>query len=163
MWGSGTSAQTKVDVNSRSGLYGTCACSMLLSIPTLKPATRGLTLRSLKRRYHSSRASTVLSALEFPGTSDEIPGVYDGEWKGTGEIIESVCPSTKEIIGRVRSCTPEELQYALMRAREAYLQFRHVPAPRRGEIVRQIREAIAAKVPVSITVVVPKVSTYAPF
>ena len=42
--------------------------------------------------------------------------------------------------------TPEELQQALGRAREAYLYFRNVPAPRRGEIVRQIREAIATKV-----------------
>ena len=32
------------------------------------------------------------------------------------------------------------------RSREAYKFFRNVPAPKRGEILRQIREALAAKV-----------------
>ena len=32
------------------------------------------------------------------------------------------------------------------KTREAYRSFRTVPAPRRGEILRQIREALAAKV-----------------
>jgi len=33
----------------------------------------------------------------------------------------------------------------LDRTREAYVYFRSIPAPRRGEIIRQIREALAAK------------------
>ncbi|KAF8579064.1 NAD-aldehyde dehydrogenase [Ramaria rubella] len=93
----------------------------------------------------STRASDVLSRLHILPTNEEIPGIYDGEWKGTGEVFESVCPSTRETLARVRSGTPEELQHVLMKTREAYHHFRHVPAPRRGEIVRQIREAIAAK------------------
>ena len=32
------------------------------------------------------------------------------------------------------------------RTREAYVYFRSIPAPKRGEIIRQIREALAAKV-----------------
>ena len=40
-----------------------------------------------------------------------------------------------------------DVQQALNRSREAYTKFRLVPAPKRGEILRQIREAIASKVP----------------
>lgn len=63
--------------------------------------------RPLKCRSLSSRASTVLAALDLPVTSDEIPGVYDGEWKGTGDVFKSVCPSTRETIAYVRSVRME--------------------------------------------------------
>jgi len=39
-----------------------------------------------------------------------------------------------------------ELHGALERTREAYVYFRSIPAPKRGEIIRQIRVALAAKV-----------------
>ena len=42
--------------------------------------------------------------------------------------------------------SPEELHSALERTREAYVYFRSIPAPKRGEIIRQIRVALAAKV-----------------
>jgi hypothetical protein len=42
--------------------------------------------------------------------------------------------------------SPVELHEVLEKAREAYVYFRSVPAPRRGEVIRQIREALAAKV-----------------
>ena len=38
------------------------------------------------------------------------------------------------------------MQEAIARAREAYLHFRTVPAPQRGEILRQVREALSRKV-----------------
>ncbi|KAI0052383.1 NAD-aldehyde dehydrogenase [Auriscalpium vulgare] len=91
------------------------------------------------------RASAVLSALDIPTTSAELDGVYDGAWKGSGDILESICPTTGEVLARVRSASPSELHAAIEKAREAYKDFRLLPAPRRGELVRQIREALAAK------------------
>jgi aldehyde dehydrogenase family 7 member A1 len=118
----------------------------------------------------------VLGALEIPtsGTA-EVPGVYDGAWGGSGEILESRCPATGEVLARVktvsdictravlkrlsiRKATPEELRTALDKAREAYVDFRHVPAPKRGEILRQIREALSAKASVMFTSVYPRFS-----
>ncbi|KIM92238.1 hypothetical protein PILCRDRAFT_57516 [Piloderma croceum F 1598] len=99
----------------------------------------------LARRHLSSRASTILSALDIL-SSKEQPGVYDGEWKGTGEIFESICPTTGEVLARIHSAEPQELHEALDKTREAFISFRTVPAPQRGEILRQIREALAAKV-----------------
>ncbi|RDX52593.1 NAD-aldehyde dehydrogenase [Lentinus brumalis] len=105
-------------------------------------------LSSLRRaplaRGLSSRASTILHALDIRSDS-ELAGVYDGEWTGSGEILESVCPTTGEVLARVKSATPAEVERALERSREAYKVFRTVPAPKRGEILRQIREALAAK------------------
>ncbi|KAJ7747925.1 succinate-semialdehyde dehydrogenase [Mycena maculata] len=95
-------------------------------------------------RSLSSRAANVLSALDIP-TTGEVCGVYDGEWKGSGDIVKSVCPTTSELLAHVKTASPEELHTALSKAREAYVFFRNVPAPRRGEILRQIREALAAK------------------
>ncbi|KAJ6511341.1 NAD-aldehyde dehydrogenase [Mycena vitilis] len=95
-------------------------------------------------RSLSTRAANVLSALDIP-TTGEVCGVYDGEWKGSGDVISSVCPTSGEVLARVKTASPEELHTALAKTREAYKFFRNVPAPRRGEILRQIREALAAK------------------
>lgn len=53
-------------------------------------------------RALSSRASAVLGALDIPADS-EVPGVYDGAWAGSGEVLESVCPATGEVLARVKS------------------------------------------------------------
>ena len=44
----------------------------------------------------------MLSALDIR-TETELPGVYDGEWTGSGEFFESVCPTTGEVLARVKS------------------------------------------------------------
>ncbi|KAI6015197.1 NAD-aldehyde dehydrogenase [Pisolithus orientalis] len=92
----------------------------------------------------SSRASNILGALDIPN-SYEVPGVYDGRWKGSGKTLESVCPTTGEVLARVRSATPDELREALEKSKDAHIILRKIPAPNRGEILRQIREALAAK------------------
>lgn len=53
-------------------------------------------------RNISSRASNILAALDIP-LSSEIPGVYDGQWKGSGEVLKSVCPTTGEVLARVQA------------------------------------------------------------
>lgn len=52
-------------------------------------------------RALSSRASAVLGALDIP-TAKEVPGVYDGAWSGSGDVLESVCPATGEVLARVQ-------------------------------------------------------------
>ncbi|KIJ47500.1 hypothetical protein M422DRAFT_248921 [Sphaerobolus stellatus SS14] len=111
----------------------------------LSRLSHSLNKHSIRKRLLSTRASAILSSLDLLDTRNDIPGVFDGEWKGKGEVLESICPSTREVLARIRTGTAEELQDSLGKAREAYRQFRHVPAPRRGEIIRQIREAISAK------------------
>lgn len=45
----------------------------------------------------------MLSALDIPTTPIDLPGVYDGEWKGSGEVFQSVCPATGEVLANVKS------------------------------------------------------------
>ena len=63
---------------------------------------RALPRQSFQYRGLSTRASRILSALDLPIDS-VIPGVYDGQWKGSGEVVESKCPATGEVIGRIRT------------------------------------------------------------
>jgi aldehyde dehydrogenase family 7 member A1 len=74
-------------------------CTMLLARRTLGK----FSTPPLSRRRLSSRASAVLSALDIPTTPSELPGVYDGEWKGSGEVFQSVCPATGEVLAHVKS------------------------------------------------------------
>ncbi|EIW79561.1 NAD-aldehyde dehydrogenase [Coniophora puteana RWD-64-598 SS2] len=101
--------------------------------------------RAAAVRALSSRASAILSELDIPTTATEVPGVYDGAWKGSGEILESKCPTTGEVLAHVQSATPQEVQQTLEKSREAHKTIRTMPAPKRGEVLRQVREALAAK------------------
>src|SRR5712675_926127 len=121
---------------------------MLLARRTLAkfsaaPPPSCLSRRHRHHRLLSNRASAVLSALDIPTTPTELPGVYDGEWKGSGDVLQSVCPATGEILANVRSvsfigcqpfpgathqtrgrvvppqASPAELHGALERTREA--------------------------------------------
>jgi hypothetical protein len=58
----------------------------------------------------SSRASAILSSLEI-SHSDPIPGVYDGEWKGSGVALPSVDPTTGELLGSVLSVSAHDFLY----------------------------------------------------
>lgn len=78
--------------------------------------------RSLTRLL-STRASNVLASLGIP-TTGELPGVYDGQWKGSGDIMTSKCPTTGEVLARVLSASPAELNETIARSREAYTYFR---------------------------------------
>lgn len=65
--------------------------------------------------------------------------------KGSGDLTVSTEKATGETLGLVATATPDEVTYALIRAREAHEYLRHIPAPRRGEVMRQIRVALADK------------------
>ncbi|WVQ63131.1 uncharacterized protein L199_001282 [Kwoniella botswanensis] len=116
-----------------------------------KSIFRPSTLKGLSRsqtRYLSARASKILSSLDLPtDTNTTIPGCFDGtSWKGSGEELISRCPATGEILGRVRGASIEETHSAIQASLEASKIVRRMPAPKRGEVVRQIREALSSKV-----------------
>jgi aldehyde dehydrogenase (NAD+) len=67
-------------------------------------------------------------------------GVCTGTvWKETkGNFVESFSPSDGELIAGVHQATPEDYDEIIETAKAAFLTWRMVPAPKRGEIVRQI-------------------------
>ncbi|MEM9077706.1 MAG: aldehyde dehydrogenase family protein [Bacteroidota bacterium] len=61
---------------------------------------------------------------------------------GSGELIESFSPVNGQSIGKVTSTTEEEYERVMQAATEAFQFWRKVPAPQRGEIVRQFGEKL---------------------
>jgi aldehyde dehydrogenase (NAD+) len=88
------------------------------------------------------RTNDVLKNL---GIEDEHLGAYDGRWIETsGELLESKNPATGKVIARVKQASAKDYERCSRSAHEAFLRWREVPAPKRGEIVRQIGERLRA-------------------
>ena len=69
--------------------------------------------------------------------------------QGSGSL-ESRSPIDNQVIGSVAEATPAQVGEACKRAQQAFLIWRKVPAPRRGELVRLIGEELrAAKEPLA--------------
>lgn len=56
--------------------------------------------------------------------------------------LESYSPTNGELIARVNTCTAEDYETIMHRAQLAFNQWREVPAPKRGEIIRQMGNAL---------------------
>lgn len=59
-----------------------------------------------------------------------------------GKTIESYSPVDGTLIASVKASTKEDYQAAMAKAEEAFKAWRLVPAPKRGEIVRQMGEEL---------------------
>ncbi len=87
--------------------------------------------------------TNFLKELGIEGTN---PGAYDGRWiDGSGPLLESRNPATGEVIARVRQAGRPEYDRVVAASHEAFLRWRAVPAPKRGEIVRRMGDAIRHK------------------
>ena len=59
-----------------------------------------------------------------------------------GEIIESYSPVDGTLIAKVKSSTKEDYEAVMEKATEAFKSWKLVPAPKRGEIVRQMGDEL---------------------
>ncbi|MEZ5063168.1 MAG: aldehyde dehydrogenase family protein [bacterium] len=81
------------------------------------------------------------SVLEELGLTGVASGAAHGEWLSTGGAeIASVTPVDGSELGRVRLATVEDYERVIARMSASFEQWRMLPAPRRGEIVRQLGE-----------------------
>jgi len=83
--------------------------------------------------------------LKDLGLSADNKGVFNGSWSGSGEVVTSVSPINNEPIARVTQGTLADYEATIVAANEAYQSWVEIPAPQRGEIVRQIGDALRAK------------------
>ena len=66
-----------------------------------------------------------------------------GHWfKTRGERIDSVSPADGKLIASVNAASEVDYEAIVLKAQEAFKKWQMVPAPRRGEIVRQLAEKI---------------------
>ena len=78
------------------------------------------------------------------GLSDQINGISTGSiaWEGKSNTIESISPVDGKIIGTVRFATREDYDKVIHQAELAFKIWSTMPAPKRGEIIRQIGDAL---------------------
>ncbi|WP_268123284.1 aldehyde dehydrogenase family protein [Roseivirga pacifica] len=80
----------------------------------------------------------IKEALERLGVKAQNNGTSTGSnSEGNGALIESYSPVDGELIGAVTTTTPEEYERVIETAQAAFKTWRDVPAPVRGEMVRQ--------------------------
>eukprot|EP00744_Colponema_vietnamica_P000833 GILI01001445.1.p1 GENE.GILI01001445.1~~GILI01001445.1.p1 ORF type:complete len:524 (+),score=207.97 GILI01001445.1:48-1574(+) len=91
-----------------------------------------------------------LSFSQYPflrelGLSEDNVGNFNGTWFGSGASLTSYNPSTGAAIATVRAATVEEYEQTVLAVEAAKNDWMLTPAPLRGEIVRQIGNAIREK------------------
>jgi len=66
-----------------------------------------------------------------------------GKWfKTRGEKIDSFSPVDGTLIASVNAATEADYEAVILKAQEAFLEWRMIPAPKRGEVIRQLAERI---------------------
>src|SRR5580658_6244546 len=85
----------------------------------------------------TATSNEILERLEIEPVNS---GVCDGEWNANpsgGELV-SLNPADGSVIARVRMAGRDDYERVAGRAAEAFLEWRMIPAPQRGEIVREL-------------------------
>ncbi len=88
----------------------------------------------------------IKQALHKLGVKDINEGTSTGSNNfSNGEIIESYSPVDGQLIGKVKSTTAVDYEKVMLAATSAFKTWRTMPAPQRGEIVRQFGEKLREK------------------
>jgi len=103
------------------------------------------TERKPMREGTTADTGRILAGLGLQAVN---PGAWSGqEWHAAADapLIDSINPATGEVIARVRAAGADEYERVVASAAAAFAAWRDVPAPRRGEAVRLLGEALRAK------------------
>ena len=85
-----------------------------------------------------TNAFGIENALEKLGVNEINKGTSTGSnWFSEGDMISSYSPVDGKLIGKVTTTSREDYDRVIDTAQAAYKDWRKVPAPQRGEIVRQ--------------------------
>lgn len=93
--------------------------------------------------HSTTRVSSLLAKLRLEDLNAGVCVGADG-WISDpdGEPLVSYNPTTGEAIAAVTQATPRAYEQAIMAAQEAFAQWRTVPAPKRGLVVRDLGNAL---------------------
>ncbi|OQV21431.1 putative aldehyde dehydrogenase family 7 member A1-like protein [Hypsibius exemplaris] len=98
----------------------------------------------------TSQKSLLISQPEFAwlrelGLKEDNAGVFSGKWEASGAVTQAINPSTNKAIANVKLGTSADYEVAVKNSVEAYHTWKFIPAPKRGEIVRQIGDELRLK------------------
>ncbi|KAK9102428.1 hypothetical protein Sjap_019682 [Stephania japonica] len=84
--------------------------------------------------------------LKELGLGPRNPGCFvAGNWRGSGPTVSSVNPANNKVIAKVTEASIQDYEDGMRACNEAAKLWMQIPAPKRGEIVRQIGEALRTK------------------
>lgn len=87
-----------------------------------------------------------LSFLDSLGIEQQNSGVYAAGWREpSGNWLESRSPVDGSVLATVSRATLEDYEATVQATHDAFLEWRTWPAPRRGEVVRCMGEALREK------------------
>jgi aldehyde dehydrogenase (NAD+) len=107
--------------------------------------TRNLLKNNHKKYTMSTIAKQfgMVEALEALGVKTINEGTSTGQNHfSNGEILESYSPVDGQLIAKVKTSTSADYEKVMQAATEAFKTFKLMPAPQRGEIVRQFGEKL---------------------
>lgn len=85
----------------------------------------------------------IEKVLKNLGIKAENKGTSTGrKWFATGKVIESYSPVDGNLIAKVTASSKKDYEKVIAEAEKAFKEFRLMPAPKRGEIVRQFGDKL---------------------
>jgi len=72
-------------------------------------------------------------------------GCFSGKWEANGKVIDAISPIDNKPICKVVCGNEKDYERCLQEMEKVKATWQHTPAPRRGEIVRQIGNALREK------------------
>lgn len=82
------------------------------------------------------------SWLRKLGIEEVNPGVFCGTWRGGGTELECRSPVDGRVIARVQPARAEDYEEVVAKAQAGFLEWRLRPAPKRGETIRCLGNAL---------------------
>jgi len=80
----------------------------------------------------------IEESLKNLGISRENNGVSSGgNYFANGDLLESYSPTDGKLIATVKTASTKDYSTVIEKAKSAYKEFRMIPSPKRGELVRQ--------------------------
>ncbi|KAL7113998.1 hypothetical protein ACP275_04G094100 [Erythranthe tilingii] len=84
--------------------------------------------------------------LKEIGLGPQNLGCYvNGVWLGNGPVVSSVNPADNQVIAEVAEASIQDYEKGMQACAQASKLWMQIPAPKRGEIVRQIGDALRTK------------------
>ncbi|PSR08852.1 MAG: aldehyde dehydrogenase family protein, partial [Candidatus Arcticimaribacter sp.] len=91
----------------------------------------------------SENIETLLKKLDI--TKNQLGCSTGSRWFANGDEITAESPVDGSKLGTVRAASFEDYEKVLQTAEEAFISFRKIPAPIRGDMVRQFGNALRDK------------------
>jgi aldehyde dehydrogenase (NAD+) len=92
----------------------------------------------------SKKTSSHAALFRRLGLRAQNPGVFAGKWSGSGRVLRSVSPVDGRVLATVTTGTVADYEATVTVVVKAFASWRNVPAPKRGEIIRQFGNALRA-------------------